>query len=144
VAVLSIDALEGVRDNPRHGYLLHLLAAKHSRSCQQDAASISAPIASRDHRRDFPRHLIGLGVHADILPPISARDGDASPNTRRGSLVMGPETVVEALDSPEPRGRWANRTALPVQACYKFDDRRIVCGSDDLAIVKGRALPGLR
>ncbi len=61
--------------------------------------------------------------------PISARDGDGvAEHTARISWYQGP-TVVEALDALEP-ARPLEQLArrLPVQAIYKFDDRRIVAG----------------
>jgi bifunctional enzyme CysN/CysC len=61
--------------------------------------------------------------------PISARDGDCvTERTPRIDWYNGP-TVVEALDALEP-ARPLEQLALrlPVQAIYKFDDRRIVAG----------------
>ena len=61
--------------------------------------------------------------------PISARDGDGvAERTPRIGWYQGP-TVVEALDALEP-ARPLEQLALrlPVQAIYKFDDRRIVAG----------------
>src|SRR5262249_26545523 len=61
--------------------------------------------------------------------PISARDGDGvAAHTPRICWYDG-QTVVEALDALEP-ARLPEQLALrlPVQAIYKFDDRRIVAG----------------
>ena len=61
--------------------------------------------------------------------PISARDGDGvAARTPRIGWYSGP-TVVDALDALEPaRPLEALALRLPVQAIYKFDDRRIVAG----------------
>jgi bifunctional enzyme CysN/CysC len=61
--------------------------------------------------------------------PISARDGDGvASRTPRIGWYNGP-TVVEALDALEPARPLASLPLrLPVQAIYKFDDRRIVAG----------------
>jgi len=61
--------------------------------------------------------------------PISARDGDGvAERTPRINWYDGP-TVVEALDALEPaRPLQQLALRLPVQAIYKFDDRRIVAG----------------
>ena len=61
--------------------------------------------------------------------PISARDGDGvAEHTARISWYRGP-TVVEAIDALEPaRPLELLALRLPVQAIYKFDDRRIVAG----------------
>jgi bifunctional enzyme CysN/CysC len=73
--------------------------------------------------------LTGLGVTPSAIIPISARDGDGvAEQTPRIGWYRGP-TVVEALDALEP-ARPLEQLALrlPVQAIYKFDDRRIVAG----------------
>src|SRR5450755_1100379 len=130
-AVLIIDALEGVRDQTRrHGYLLHLLGIKQV-----------AVVVNKMDRVDFSAdrfnvisdeisaHLIGLGLTPSAVIPISARDGDGvAERSLRTSWYKGP-TVVEALDALEP-ARPLEQLALrlPVQAIYKFDDRRIVAG----------------
>jgi bifunctional enzyme CysN/CysC len=130
-AVLIIDALEGVRDQTRrHGYLLHLLGIKQvavvvNKMDRVDfAASRFAAISD-----EISAHLTGLGVTPTAVIPISARDGDGvAARTRRMAWYDGP-TVVEALDALEPaRPLEALALRLPVQAIYKFDDRRIVAG----------------
>ncbi|MGY4305832.1 bifunctional enzyme CysN/CysC [Bradyrhizobium sp. USDA 4369] len=130
-AVLIIDALEGVRDQTRrHGYLLHLLGVKQV-----------AVVVNKMDRVDFGQdrfneikteisaHLEGLGVKPVAVIPISARDGDGvAQHTSRIRWYDGP-TVVEALDGLEPAKPLSSLPLrLPVQAIYKFDDRRIVAG----------------
>jgi len=130
-AVLIIDALEGVRDQTRrHGYLLHLLGIKQvvvvvNKMDRVDfAASRFTEISD-----EISAHLTGLGVNPAAIIPISARDGDGVKiHTPRIGWYRGP-TVVEALDALEPaRPLEALPLRLPVQAIYKFDDRRIVAG----------------
>jgi bifunctional enzyme CysN/CysC len=78
---------------------------------------------------EITAHLTGLGVTPTAVIPISARDGDGvKVHTPRIGWYRGP-TVVEALDTLEP-ARPLEQLALrlPVQAIYKFDDRRIVAG----------------
>jgi bifunctional enzyme CysN/CysC len=130
-AVLIIDALEGVRDQTRrHGYLLHLLGIKQVAIVvnKMDRVDFSAArfAAISD---EISAHLIGLGVTPSAVIPISARDGDGvTERTPRIRWYDGP-TVVEALDSLEPaQPLQALALRLPVQAIYKFDDRRIVAG----------------
>src|SRR4051794_12818289 len=130
-AVLIIDALEGVRDQTRrHGYLLHLLGVKQVAVVvnKMDRVDFSA---ARFHEisDEISAHLIGLGVTPASVIPISARDGDGvAGRTPRIDWYTGP-TVVEALDALEPaRPLQTLALRLPVQAIYKFDDRRIVAG----------------
>jgi bifunctional enzyme CysN/CysC len=130
-ALLLIDAFEGVRDQTRrHGYLLHLLGVK------QVAVIVNKmDRVGFDQERfqaisdEISAHLTGLGVTPTAIIPISAREGDgvgaASP---RLEWHDGP-TVIGAIDQFAPaRALEQLPLRLPVQAIYKFDDRRIVAG----------------
>ena len=130
-AVLIIDALEGVRDQTRrHGYLLHLLGVKQVAVVvnKMDRVDFSAA-RFNEISAEISAHLIGLGLTPKAIIPISARDGDGvAARTPNIQWYDGP-TVVEALDALEPaRPLEALALRLPVQAIYKFDDRRIVAG----------------
>jgi bifunctional enzyme CysN/CysC len=130
-AVLIIDALEGVRDQTRrHGYLLHLLGIRQVVVVVNKMDRVDFSAARFNEIADeISAHLTGLGVKAAAIIPISARDGDGvKVHTPRIGWHRGP-TVVEALDALEPaRPLEALPLRLPVQAIYKFDDRRIVAG----------------
>jgi bifunctional enzyme CysN/CysC len=130
-ALLIIDALEGVRDQTRrHGYLLHLLGVKQVAVVvnKMDRVDFSAARFA-EIRDEISAHLTGLGLSPLAVIPISARDGDGvAARTPRTRWYQGP-TVVEALDALEPaRPLQQLALRLPVQAIYKFDDRRIVAG----------------
>jgi bifunctional enzyme CysN/CysC len=130
-AVLIIDALEGVRDQTRrHGYLLHLLGIRQVAVVvnKMDRVDFSAA-RFKEISAEISAHLTGLGVTPSAIIPISARDGDGvAIHTPRIGWYDGP-TVVEALDALEPaRPLAALPLRLPVQAIYKFDDRRLVAG----------------
>jgi bifunctional enzyme CysN/CysC len=130
-AVLIIDALEGVRDQTRrHGYLLHLLGIRQVAIVvnKMDRVDFSAARFA-EISAEISAHLTGLGVTPSAVIPISARDGDGvAERTPRIGWYNGP-TVVEALDALEPARPLAQLALrLPVQAIYKFDDRRIVAG----------------
>jgi bifunctional enzyme CysN/CysC len=130
-ALLIIDALEGVRDQTRrHGYLLHLLGVKQVAVVvnKMDRVDFSAQRFNAISE-EISAHLTGLGLTPSAVIPMSARDGDGvARRTPRIDWYIGP-TVVEALDALEP-ARPLEQLALrlPVQAIYKFDDRRIVTG----------------
>lgn len=130
-ALLLVDASEGVRDQTRrHGYLLHLLGIS------QVAVVINKmDLVGFDEKRfheieaDIVGHLSQFGLSPTALIPISARHGDGVA-TRTGSIGWhsGP-TVLEVLDrfaAAKPLADLPLR--IPVQAVYKFDDRRIVAG----------------
>lgn len=130
-AVLIIDALEGVRDQTRrHGYLLHLLGVKQVAVVvnKMDRVDYSAA-RFKDISDEISAHLTGLGVTPTAIVPISARDGDGvAERTANINWYSGP-TVVEAIDALTPaRAQDELALRLPVQAIYKFDDRRIVAG----------------
>ena len=130
-AVLIIDALEGLRDQTRrHGYLLHLLGVKQVAVVVNKMDRVDFSAARFQAISDeISAHLIRLGVTPTAVIPISARDGDGvAERTPRIDWYNGP-TVVEALDALEPaRPLETLPLRLPVQAIYKFDDRRIVAG----------------
>ncbi|MBX9712048.1 MAG: adenylyl-sulfate kinase [Xanthobacteraceae bacterium] len=130
-AVLIIDALEGVRDQTRrHGYLLHLLGVKQVAVVVNKMDRVDFSEARFDEiRSEITAHLVELGVAPTGVIPISARDGDGVAElTARIGWYKGP-TVVGALDALTPqRALTELPLRLPVQAIYKFDDRRIVAG----------------
>lgn len=130
-AVLIIDALEGIQDQTRrHGYLLHLLGIKQVVVVVNKMDRVDFAAGPFEAIRDsISAHLVGLGVTPSAIIPISARDGDGvAERTSRVNWYSGP-TVVEALDRLEPQQPLAALPLrFPVQAIYKFDDRRIVAG----------------
>jgi bifunctional enzyme CysN/CysC len=130
-AVLIIDAAEGVRDQTRrHGYLLHLLGVRQVAIVINKMDRVDFSQARFEEiSKEISAHLLGLGVTPAAIVPISAREGDGvAARTPSIAWYSGP-TVVEALDALTP-ARPLDELALrlPVQAIYKFDDRRIVAG----------------
>src|SRR5262245_519851 len=130
-AVLIIDALEGVRDQTRrHGYLLHLLGIKQVVVVvnKMDRIDFGAE-RFKEISAEVSAHLKGLGLVPRAIIPTSARDGDGvAIHTSRIGWYLGP-TVIEALDALEPaRPLQSLPLRFPVQAIYKFDDRRIIAG----------------
>jgi bifunctional enzyme CysN/CysC len=130
-ALLIIDAQEGVRDQTRrHGYLLHLLGIKQVAVVVNKMDRVGfAGARFNEIAAEISAHLIRLGIAPTAVIPISARDGDGvAVSTSRMNWYHGP-TVVEALDALTPaQPLQALPLRLPVQAIYKFDDRRIVVG----------------
>src|SRR6516165_4899836 len=130
-ALLLIDAAEGVRDQTRrHAYLLHLLGI------HQVAVVINKmDRVGFDERRfheieaEIVSYLAGFGLAATAIIPISARNGDGV--AQRTPLIAwhtGP-TVLDVLDHFSPAKPLADLPLrIPVQAVYKFDDRRIIAG----------------
>ena len=130
-ALLIIDAAEGVRDQTRrHGYLLHLLGIRQVAVVINKMDKVGFSEARyREISAEISAHLNGLGVHPTAIVPISARDGDGvAQRTQAIDWYDGP-VVVEAIDQLTPaRALTDLPLRIPVQAIYKFDDRRIVAG----------------
>jgi bifunctional enzyme CysN/CysC len=130
-ALLIVDAAEGVRDQTRrHGYLLHLLGVRQIAVVinKMDRVAFDAQ-RFRDIENEISTHLINLGLTPLAVIPISARDGEGVAARSDALAWYAGPTVVEALDGFSP-ARPADELALrlPVQAVYKFDDRRIIAG----------------
>src|SRR6266700_4062238 len=130
-ALLIVDAAEGVRDQTRrHGYLLHLLGVRQIAVVinKMDRVAFDEQ-RFRDIETEISTHLVNLGLTPIAVIPISARDGDGVARRTDSIAWYGGSTVVETLDSFSP-ARPADELALrlPVQAVYKFDDRRIIAG----------------
>jgi phosphoadenylyl-sulfate reductase (thioredoxin) len=130
-AILVIDAAEGVREQTRrHCYLLHLLGIR-----QVAVVVNKMDRVNFDERRfneleaEMARHLAAIGLSATTMIPVSARNGDGiARHTASIAWYAGP-TVLEALDRFLPAKPLTDLPlAIPVQAVYKFDERRIVAG----------------
>ncbi|HLN09573.1 MAG TPA: adenylyl-sulfate kinase [Xanthobacteraceae bacterium] len=130
-ALLIIDAVEGVRDQTRrHGYLLHLLGVRQIAVVINKMDRVGYDKARfRSVEADISTELSNLGLTAQAVIPISAREGDGvARRSSRTAWHHGP-TVLEALDSFTPAQPMRELSLrMPVQAVYKFDDRRIIAG----------------
>jgi bifunctional enzyme CysN/CysC len=130
-ALLIVDAAEGVRDQTRrHGYLLHLLGIRQVAVVINKMDRVGFDERRfRDIEAEISTHLVNLGLTPVAVVPISARDGDGVARRTDPIGWYGGPTVVETLDSFMP-ARQPDELALrlPVQAVYKFDDRRIIAG----------------
>jgi bifunctional enzyme CysN/CysC len=130
-ALLLIDAAEGVREQTRrHAYLLHLLGIRQVAVIlnKMDRVGFDEQVY-KSIASEISTYLENLGLLAAEVVPISAREGDGvAALSRRLSWYRG-RTVLQAIDTFSP-ARPAEDLALrlPVQAVYKFDDRRIVAG----------------
>jgi sulfate adenylyltransferase large subunit/phosphoadenylyl-sulfate reductase (thioredoxin) len=130
-AVLVIDATEGVREQTRrHCYLLHLLGISQVAVVINKMDRVGFDESRfQELEAEVASHLASLGVSATAIIPISARNGDGvERRTPSIAWYTGP-TVLEVLDRFSPAKRLTDLPlSIPVQAVYKFDDRRIVAG----------------
>src|SRR5258708_23031848 len=130
-ALLLVDAAEGVREQTlRHAYLLHLLGIRQVVVVINKMDRVGYDDSRfRDIDAEITAHLGGFGLKPAAVIPISARHRDGVvERTAAIDWYRGP-TVIEALDRFAPaRPATALPLRLPVQAVYRFDDRRIVAG----------------
>jgi len=130
-AVLIVDATEGVRDQTRrHGYLLHLLGVRQLAVVVNKMDRVEFDETRfREIEVELNDYLGDLGLTPTAVIPISARQGDGVARRSPGITWYQGPTVLEALDHFAP-AHHASDLALrfPVQAIYKFDDRRIIAG----------------
>jgi phosphoadenylyl-sulfate reductase (thioredoxin) len=130
-ALLLVDAAEGVREQTlRHAYLLHLLGIRQMVVVINKMDRVGYDDGRfREIEAEITAHLADLGLKPAAVIPISARHGDGVvERTAAIGWHRGP-TVIEALDRFAPaRPATALPLRLPVQAVYRFDDRRIVAG----------------
>ena len=144
-AVLIVDATEGVRDQTRrHGYLLHLLGVRQVMVVinKMDRVGFDAG-KFREIESEIAAHLAGLGLTPTAVIPISARNGDGVARHRPSTAWYRGPTVLSALDAFLPAHQPHDlATRMPVQAIYKFDDRRIIAGRlESGRIRRGRRRP---
>ena len=130
-ALLLVDAVEGVREQTlRHAYLLHFLGIRQVVVIVNKMDRVGYDDGRfREIDADITAHLNSFDLKPAAVIPISARHGDGVvERTAAIDWYRGP-TVIEALDRFAPaRPATALPLRLPVQAVYKFDDRRIVAG----------------
>lgn len=130
-AILIVDVVEGIREQTRrHAYLLHLLGIRQVLVVVNKMDRIDYSAARFEALKgDILDYLAGLGLNPTAIVPISARHGEGiSQRSESLAWYQGP-TVLEALDEFEAHPIAAELPLrLPVQAVYKFDDKRILAG----------------
>lgn len=130
-AILLVDVARGLEaQTRRHAYLARLLGIHRvivavNKMDLVDYASARFSNVSID----VEDYLGEIGLQADAIIPISAREGD---NIAAPSADMrwwtGP-TLLQALDAlPAPAAAQERGLRLPVQDVYRRDDRRILVG----------------
>jgi len=130
-ALLLVDAAEGMRDQTRrHARLLHLLGVRQLVVVVNKMDRVGYdPARFAALKSEILAYLDPLGLKPAAVIPVSARQGDGVvARTPAIAWYDGP-SVVDALDHFAPaRPASALPLRLPVQAIYRFDDRRIIAG----------------
>lgn len=130
-ALMLIDAGQGIQQQSRlHAFLLNLLGVKQIAVLvnKMDLVDFSE-MRFAEIAREYSLYLGSLGITANYIIPVAARDGDnIVAKSARTPWYQGP-TLVEALDSFTPAAPLAALPLrFPIQDIYKFDDRRILAG----------------
>jgi bifunctional enzyme CysN/CysC len=140
-AILIVDAAEGLQaQTRRHSHLLHLLGIRQVAVAVNKMDKVDFdPARFAALKDELSAHLSELGLTPRAFIPISARSGEGvAAKTALTAWHDGP-TVLGAIDEFVPAHADAELPLrLPVQAVYKFDDRRILAGR----IETGRIAPG--
>jgi len=130
-AVLLIDAAEGVREQTRrHAFLLHLLGLRQVIVAvnKMDRVGYDRAVFAKIEA-DVTAYLDGFGLHPTFVIPLSARDGGFVTERAEGAEWYEGPTILEGLDRlTAPPGLGDLPLRFPVQAVYKFDERRIIAG----------------
>ena len=130
-ALLIVDAVEGVREQTRrHGYLLQLLGVHQVAVVINKMDRIDYDAARyKEIKKELSDHLGSLGLTPAAIIPISARHGDGVARRSDSTRWYDGPTVLEIFEHFNTAPR-ADQLPLrfPVQAIYKFDDRRIIAG----------------
>jgi bifunctional enzyme CysN/CysC len=131
-AVLVIDALEGAQEQSyRHCFLLDFVGIRQlvivvnkMDLVDFDQARFSAIRASLE------TYVAALDITVSAIVPISARDGDnVATASERMPWYRGPSVLAALKGFAAPTAPHALPMRLPIQAVYKFDDRRILAGT---------------
>ena len=130
-AILVVDAVEGLREQTRrHGYLLHLLGIRQVAVAVNKMDLVSFDDGRYDEiSRDITQYLGELGIQPAFIVPVSAREGDnIASRSARSPWYAGP-CLLDALDRFHAVTLASDQPLrLPIQAVYKFDQRRILAG----------------
>lgn len=129
--VVVIDAEQGVSEQTRrHAYLLHLIGIPQIVVAinKMDLVDFSED-RFREVEQEMKAYLEEIGLHAQVMIPVSAMQGEnLAARSEKMPWYTGP-TVTDALDAfPRPAAPVEQPFRLPVQDVYRHDGRRIIVG----------------
>jgi len=130
-ALLIVDGVEGVREQTRrHAYLLALLGVRRVIGVINKLDTLGFDRARFDAVEEETRHFLrSVGVDAQYVIPISARQGDNVVRRSQATPWYEGPTVLEALDAFEAvTGDGDRPLRLPIQDVYRWDELRRYVG----------------
>jgi bifunctional enzyme CysN/CysC len=138
-ALIIIDAAEGVQEQTRrHGYLLRLIGVRQVVVVvnKMDLVDYSQTVFDKVSR-EYRSFLASIGVQAQHILPVSARNGDNIASRGDNLKWFSGPTVVEALDTiPDAAEIRDQPLRFPIQDVYRFDHRRILAGRIEAGTLK--------
>ncbi|MDC3091643.1 adenylyl-sulfate kinase [Rickettsiales bacterium] len=139
IALLIIDAEEGVKEQTKkHAYLLKLLGISKVIVVMNKMDKIKYnQVKFNLVKIDIVEYLNLLNINAQIIIPISARDGENINNKSKKMKWYKGFDVVKALDNYKVSNLSSFAPLrLPVQDIYKLGDKRIIVGRIESGKIK--------
>ena len=130
-ALIIIDASEGVQEQTRrHGYLLRLIGVRQVVVVVNKMDLVEYSQAAFDRvSSEYRQFLASIGVEAQFMIPVSARQGDNVATRGENLKWYQGDTVLGALDAIPDAAEITNQPLrFPIQDVYRFDHRRILAG----------------
>ena len=138
-AVLVVDAHEGVREQTRrHAYMLSLLGLPQLAVVVNKMDMVDYSQERFDEvSAEITAYLESIGLTADTITPISAREGDMIQG--RGESLDWYEggSLIDVLDSFHAlRAPTHSALRFPVQDVYRYDEERILVGRVETGVIR--------
>ncbi len=130
-AILIVDGEEGVREQTRrHAYILALLGISQVMVTINKLDRVGFDRARFDQVAAETVHFLhSIGLTAQFLVPISARQGDNVVERSSATPWYQGPTILDALDAFSPAALDRSRPGrMPVQDVYRWDDVRRYVG----------------
>ncbi len=138
-AILVVDATEGVREQTkRHAYMLHLLGMRQIAVVINKMDMVEHSTESFEEvSKEVDHYLQSIGLSANYIVPISARNGDMISNRGDNLPWYKGKSLTETLDCFEIESPPLSRSLrFPVQDVYRFNEERILVGRIETGMVR--------
>jgi bifunctional enzyme CysN/CysC len=122
----------------RHGYLLRLIGVRQVVVVvnKMDLVDYSQKVFETISS-EYREFLAGIGVQAQVVLPVSARQGDNIASRSENLGWFNGPTVLTALDAIPDAAEVTNQPLrFPIQDVYRFDHRRILAGRVEAGTVR--------
>ena len=138
-AVLVVDAHEGVREQTRrHAYMLSLLGLPQLAVVVNKMDMVGYSQERFDEVSvEITDYLESIGLTADTITPISAREGDMIQGRGESLDWYDGGSLIDVLDSFHAlRAPTHSALRFPVQDVYRYDEERILVGRVETGVIR--------